>query len=105
MKKLSDLLLLMVLLFSVTITLSAADFESVNPFEFQIQGTIETTIFQTMGGIDVLYDVERVAVSVESIQPCGYCGAELFFIGSVDHYLYNHENTIRFIHPAVLGIV
>ena len=106
MKKLSGLIMLMVLLFSVTITVSAADLVSANPFEFQIQGTIETTICQEMGGVEnQILIIERMAVPAESIQPELFILNILsFYDGITDEYNINHQLK-WFTHPAVLGIV
>lgn len=105
MKKLSGLLLLILLLFSVTITVSAIDRESVNPFEFQIEGTIETTISQNMGGV-FNYDVidERTAALAESILCPGYNAADMTFLYMVSGNYINSDYTKVFVHPAVLGI-
>lgn len=105
MKKLSGLLMLLVLLFSVTTMLTAADFESVNSVNFS-QGTIETTISQNMGGIvyQAMID-ERLAVSVESIMHSEYNPADMVLLYGASCKYNDWEHGKWFIHPAVLGIV
>lgn len=95
-------IVLMLLLFSVTIAVSAEDFAFSNPFEYSV--FTETTAFD--GGVIDLYQIdESVAViAVESIEPSFLDILTIAWHGTVDIY-YIDDQRKWFTHPAVLGIV
>lgn len=101
MKKLSGSIVLLVLLFSVTTALSADSPELPNLF---VQGSMETTIFQNLGGLAIIDDSERLAVPVESILQAECSGAVLAVLSGVSGEYIIYENGKLFVHPAVLGI-
>lgn len=99
-------IMLVLLLFGVTMAVSAEDFAFSNPFEYQV--FTETTVLEMGGVADIqvgdLEISESMAVSVESIQSENFHDMALTtWTGSVGAYIL-FEHGKQFVHPAVLGI-